>query len=488
MSTKIFSIALVVVVLIMAYGFRDNDRKASRVDFQANYNPGSFCGSNFNLALLRSDSNIQKAPLFSEMGQHGYQIHTINPLAQQYFNQGLNLIYGFNHGEAYRSFQECLKLDPLCTMAYWGIAMSLGPNINDWVPSKEREQEAFEALTTAKLMLKVGKELDMILALSSRHADSTALDRDTLNLLYSSAMQNLSKKYPDDLEIKTLSADAMMNAMPWDYYEKDLSPKPATVDVVSILEEVIRKNPSHPGAHHFYIHIVEASDTPDRGVPSADVLGSLVPAAGHLVHMPAHIYARVGRYEDAAQSNRKAILADENYLASCQAQGIYPMGYYPHNIHFLWMAATLSGQMKEAIDAAEKVADKIPAAAAIEDLSAQNFLSVPLQAYVRFGKWNQILTTPKPASELTWLSMFWHHARSIAFSNKGLFEKAQNEIDTLAVLITKEKDKEKSDSTDMSEEPDTTYNMYDDLHEILQLVPEAELAFAQRTSTKRLND
>jgi tetratricopeptide (TPR) repeat protein len=231
---------------------------------------------------------------------------------------------------------------------------------------------------------------------------------------------------------------------------------------------------------------VEASDNPDRGVPSADVLGSLVPAAGHLVHMPAHIYARVGRYEDAAQNNRKAILADENYLANCQAQGIYPLGYYPHNIHFLWMAATLSGQMQEALDAAEKVADKIPATVAAEDLSAQNFLSVPLQAYVRFGKWNQILTTPKPDSGLTWVTMFWRHARSIAFSKKGLFEKARIEMDSLANLIAKEAIKENPDSTDLTQEPDTTYNMYDDLHEILQLVPQAELAFAQKDFSKAI--
>jgi tetratricopeptide (TPR) repeat protein len=476
MKPKIFSLLAVPLILGLTFSFKNNESGVLRVDKSILYSGGGFCSNKINLALLRLDTGEKVAPLFDQMGNHSYTIHTIAPMAQQYFDQGLKFIYGFNHGEAYRSFKECLKIDPYCAMAYWGIAMSLGPNLNDWVPSKAREQEAHEALATGKDLAKGSqKELDLIMALAQRHADSTSVNRDSLNRTYMEAMKSLTAKYPDDLEIKTLYVDAIMNTMPWNYYEKDKSPRSNTTDAVKLLEEVIRKNPFHPGAHHLYIHIVEASDNPDRGVPSADMLGSLIPAAGHLVHMPAHIYARVGRYEDAAQSNRKAIQVDEDYLAACQAMGIYPLGYYPHNIHFLWMSATLSGRMGEALDAAEKVADKIPLDVAAADLLVQGFLPVTLQAYVRFGKWNQILTTPAPDARLTLVKKFWHHARSIAFARKGLFDQAQAEIDSLERMIRSEQEgKESSEET-----PDSAYDMMDDIHELLRLVPMSELAAAQ---------
>lgn len=465
MIRKIIKPVTPLLIALVICSFTLNDRNHRDVDFKQSYLSGAMCGTSLDKALFRIDPNDPNAPLFDGMGNHHYTIHTVEPMAQDYFNQGLNLLYGFNHAEAYRSFKECMKIDPYCAMAQWGIAMALGPNLNDGIPSAEREQESFEALQKANALLPEGKEKDLVQALMMRHSDSSMVKRDSLNLSYRDAMQALTEKYSDDLEIKVLYADAIMNTMPWNYYEKDLTAKPWTLIATAILEEVMQKNPDHPGAHHFYIHIVEASDNPDRGVPSADHLGQLVPAAGHLVHMPAHIYARVGRYEDAAESNRKAIQADEDYISTCQANGLYPLGYYPHNIHFLWMAATLNGNSREAIDAAEKTADKIPATAT--DVFSQIYLAVPLQAYVRFGKWNEILTTPKPERALGWVNKFWHHARSIAFAKKGLPHKSQQEINLLSHLI----DSLSQVETDTSE-------MFRNLNEILLAVPKAELSYA----------
>jgi tetratricopeptide (TPR) repeat protein len=478
MSAKIYTLLLTSLILSLLKGISPEKKPYLLSNKLITSNLNGLCSGNLDAFFRFIDSTEGPAPLFEQMGSHTYKVHTISPKAQSYFDQGLKLIYGFNHGEACRSFKEALKIDPYFAMAHWGIAMALGPNINDWVPSLEREQEAHEALQKGKILARGSeKELAMISALEQRHADSSQVDRDSLNLHYMYAMKALASQYPDDLEIQTLYADAIMNSMPWDYYEKDQSPKPATHTVIGLLEKVIKTNENHPGAHHFYIHIVEASLDPDRGIASADKLGSLIPAAGHLVHMPAHIYARVGQYENAAESNRRAIKADENYLATCQAQGIYPLGYYPHNIHFLWMAATMSGQREEALDAAVKVADKIPLTMAVDDPTAQIFLSVPLQAYVRFGLWNEILTTPQPESKQKLSNMFWRHARSIAFSKKGLLKRAQTEIDSLQALIAQKEIK--SDSLAELPKADTAPDMFEDIYQIMVLVPEAELALAK---------
>jgi tetratricopeptide (TPR) repeat protein len=322
-------------------------------------------------------------------------------------------------------------------MAYWGIALTLGPNINSPSPGKVQEREAWEAIVQARRLNKMvsQKEEDFIDALSVRYmADTTNLNRDSLNLLYRDAMQQLSEKYPEDTEILTLFGASVMNTMPWDYYDKNLQARPSIPAAVAAFERVFRLNSQHPGAHHYYIHIVEASNNPDRGVPSADALGDLIPASGHLVHMPSHIYARVGRYEDAANSNIRAIEADEDYISQCQAQGVYPLGYYPHNIHFLWMAASFQGKSAQALDAAEKVANKVPVGMANNMNYLQEFLAVPLQAYVRFGRWNDILTTPVPMEDFQQYRLFLHYARSIAFTRKGLYEQAQGEIDALQEL------------------------------------------------------
>ncbi|MBI1228452.1 MAG: hypothetical protein GC192_24670 [Bacteroidetes bacterium] len=399
------------------------------------------CGSGVLFDLSPYDSTKAPAPLFSDMGNFHYEVNSASAKAKQYFDQGLKLVYGFNHSEAHRAFSEAARIDSNFVMAYWGQALALGPNINDPAPDKPREQAAYEAIQKALKISRLAnkKEQDFVAALATRHADSTTVDREALNIAYAKAMKSLAQKYPDDDEAQTLYADAIMNTMPWDYYYKDKTPKPATNEVVAVLEKVIARDWNHPGAHHLYIHIVEPSKTPDRGVPSADVLGSLIPAAGHLVHMPSHIYIRVGRYTDAYDCNKLAIEKDEDYIAHCQAQGLYPLGYYPHNIHFVWAAATLLGKSQEAIAATEKTARRTPVDVAAQVEILQYYLIAPMESYVRFGKWNDILTTPAPSEDLVLVSLYWHYARGVAFVKKGLLDKVEPELAAINDIFEKTK-------------------------------------------------
>ena len=269
-------------------------------------------------------------------------VTTSVPGAQRFFDQGLRLLYAFNHAEAIRAFREAARLDPGLAMAYWGQALGLGPNLNAPM-TQENGRQAYaaiqQALTTAPGA--TPRERALIEALALRYAPDGTGDRPALDRAYAAAMRGAADRFDGDADVQTLFADAQMNTMPWDYWQKDGKPKPETARVLESLEDVIARQPDHAGALHYHIHLLEASADPDRAAASADRLGSLMPAAGHMVHMPAHIYIRVGRYADAAEANVRAIAADEDYLAQCQAQGLYPVSYYPHNLHFLWAAATL---------------------------------------------------------------------------------------------------------------------------------------------------
>jgi tetratricopeptide (TPR) repeat protein len=398
----------------------------------------AMCGGGTLFDLSEYDSTREAAPLFENMGKYHFAVKTGSETAARYFDQGIKLVYGFNMGEAHRAFSEAEHLDSNFVMAYWGKALALGPNINDPKPDKEREQAAFEAIQKAMQLrhLTNQKEQDLMEALAARFADSTTVNRDSLSKVYAAAMTTLAQRYPNDNEVLTLYADAVMNTTPWDYYDKAGIPRPGIPEAVRALEQVIAADWNHPGAHHLYIHIVEASKTPDRGVASADVLGSLIPASGHLVHMPSHIYIRVGRYSDAEDCNRLAIERDEEYISSCLAQGEYPLGYYPHNIHFLCSAATFQGKSEMAIEAAEKLARRTPEGMANKMVNLQLYLAVPLESYVRFGKWNEILTTPAPADDLQDLKIIWHYARGIAYTRKGRLDRAAGELTALDTLTT----------------------------------------------------
>jgi tetratricopeptide (TPR) repeat protein len=363
-------------------------------------------------------------------------VTTENVRAQAFFDQGLRLLYAFNHDEARRAFREAARLDPGLAMAHWGIALTLSPNLNAPM-TPENGRAAFEAVQMARrIALRANaRERALIEALASRLAEDSSSARPPLNRAYADAMAKVAAAYPDDPDVLTLYADAVMNTMPWDYWRKDGSPKPETAVIGGVLERVIAAHPDHAGAHHYYIHLYEASDEPERAEASADRLGGLMPAAGHMVHMPAHIYIRTGRYADAAEANLRAIAADENYLSQCQAQGLYPVSYYPHNLHFLWAAATLEGRADVAIDAARQVAAKVPHHHAGALAWTADFPVTPWLAYVRFGHWQQMLTEPKPPASEPYATGIWHYGRGLGFIARGQVARAEAELAALTALL-----------------------------------------------------
>ena len=377
-------------------------------------------------------------PLMEGLGTHQHLIVTDKPLAQEYFDQGLRLMYGFNHDEAIRAFRAAAQLDPKAPMAQWGVALALGPNYN--LPADpERSKAAYEASRLAQKLAKDGspREAAYADALAKRYAEDPQAERPPLDLAYAEAMRKLSVQYPDDLDAAVLAAEALMDLRPWDLWADDGSAQPGTDEIVTMLERVLKRDPNHPGANHYYIHAVEASRTPERGLPAADRLGGLVPAAGHLVHMPAHIYVRVGRYEDAAEANRRAIAADRKYIAAYKPMGVYPMMYYPHNIHFLWYTAMMEGRASEAIDAASEVTKMIPDQMVREMPMIEAFVPTRLYALVRFGKWDDVLAAPRPDAEFTFADGMWRYARGLALAAQHKPEAAEAEQAALNQIISK---------------------------------------------------
>lgn len=395
----------------------------------------------------------QPAPLFHNLGKLHHPITARSKEVQRYFDQGLTLLYGFNHHEAIRSFQAAATLDPDCAMAYWGIAVSYGPNIN--APMMEESvPKAWEALQKAvKLAPKAtAKEQAFIQALAKRYAEKPDKDRSKLDLAYAEAMKEVHQKYPDDLDAATLYAESLMDTMPWDYYTKDGKAKPATDHVIAVLESVMRRNPEHPGANHYYIHAVEASPNPERGLAAAYRLGGLCPGAGHLVHMPAHIFLRVGYYRDAAIANEKAVLADESYISQCKAQGFYPAVYYSHNYHFLWYVQTLEGRSRQSIQSARKTFH-VPTDKDVHAIPLLHWLkAVPVLALARFGKWDEVLKEEGPEEcDLFELAM-WRYARGLAFTRKKEAKQAREEL----AAVTKIVSDKKIDALELREFPGAT--------------------------------
>jgi len=385
--------------------------------------------------LLTADTTKQISPLFNNLGNLNFNISTTNERAQAFFDQGLKLSYAFNHAEGHRSFLEASRLDPNSAMSYWGQAFALGPNINDQQPVDERKKKCNEAMAKAKRLKSSAtpKERALIEALATRYSEDLTKDVVELNMSYMKAMTKVAKTYPEDADIQILYAASVMNTVPWNYWDLDGNPSPNIKEAKAALEKAMKIEPENPGAHHYYIHMVELP-YPDLGVPSADKLASLMPGAGHIVHMPSHIYIRVGRYKEAVEVNQTAILADEDYISQCFAQGLYPLAYYPHNIHFLWSASSLLGSSDIAIDAAKKTAEKVPTGELIDLPFLQDFAATPLLAYTRFGKWNEILTVPKPNAKIKHLNLIWHYARGIAFIRKGNSIDAQEELDAIIAL------------------------------------------------------
>ncbi len=372
--------------------------------------------------------------LMVDLGDHEMKITTASPQAQQYFNQGLRLTYGFNHDEARRAFRAAAHLDPECAMAWWGIALTLGTNYN--MPMDEEMGKAAYAAEQKALALASNatpKEQAFIEALKVRYADPPPEDRKVLDEAFAEAMGNVAQQYPDDVDAAVLYAESMMNLRPWELWTHDGQPEPGTEKILKTLEDVLAKAPHHPGANHYYIHAVESA-VPEKGIAAAERLATIAPGAGHLVHMPAHIYFRVGRYNDASKSNQAAIQADEAYIAKYKPQGIYPMMYYPHNIHFLWAAAAMEGRSQVAIDAATETSKKIPEMMVKEMPMVEAFVPTRLFALVRFHKWDEILAEPAPNAEFRYTTGMWHYARGMAYAAKGELEKAKQEHQRLVEI------------------------------------------------------
>jgi tetratricopeptide (TPR) repeat protein len=372
------------------------------------------------------------ATLMTGLGNWHHPVSTKNAQAQAFFDQGLRLIYAFNHDEAARSFQRAGELDPKLAMAYWGVAEAVGPNYND-PASDARFMQAHAAIEKALTLAPDASASDQayIAALAKRFPGDAGADRRAAAEAYRDAMRDVMKQFPDDLDAATLFAEAGMNLHPWGLWHPDGTPEEGTEEIVATLESVIRREPNHLGAVHYYIHAVEASNSPERALAGANRLAQLAPAAGHIVHMPAHIYIRTGDYEAALETNQKAALADQAYLKASGAQGIYPMMYYSHNLHFIAMAAAMNGNYLESQRGAQMLAANV--GPHVKDMPALGgFMTVPLAVEVRFHKWNEILKTPKPDASMETATVFWHFARGLALAATGKLEEAEAEHTVVA--------------------------------------------------------
>jgi tetratricopeptide (TPR) repeat protein len=358
-----------------------------------------------------------ESPLLLEgLGGHHQAITTDSPQAQAYFDQGLRLVYGFNHIEAEQAFREGARLDPGCAMCYWGIALTHGSNYNSPTDA-QREKAAYAAIQEARRLAgRVSpRERATIEALAKRHAATSPADRAALDRAYADAMREVSQRFPDDLDAATLFADALMNLRPWDLWKTDGTMQPETPEILATLERVMRASPEHPGALHLYIHAVEAGPDPRRGEAAADRLAPLMPGAGHIVHMPSHIYWRVGRYADAVEVNINAVKADRAYLAKRQGSPIYRGLYYPHNLDFIWHSASMQGRSAETIRAAREFAETATPAMLREMPDMETAAAAPLVSLARFGRWEEILTQPAPPAEFPYVTGAWHYSRGLAF-------------------------------------------------------------------------
>ena len=375
------------------------------------------------------------APRLQKLGSHVFPVTTKSKEAQLFMNQGLNLSYAFNHAEAGRAYREAARLDANLAMAYWGEALALGPNINAPMDPAS-EPKALEVIQKAVALKSKAspREQALIDALTQRYS-GRAEDRRARDVAYADAMRKVHLQFPDDQDIAMLYVESVMDLRPWGYWTRDGTPYERTAEIVALTEKVIARNPQHPGALHLYIHLMEAYQA-EKAEAAADRLLTLMPAAGHMVHMPAHIYQRVGRYSDAARSNELAIAADEDYISQCRAQGLYPMAYYPHNLHFLWFAATADGRSKLAIEAARKAASRVDD----ETLKAVPLLAgfrvVPYFALTRFGKWDEMLRESEPPATSAYLRGQWHYARGTAFLGKGQMNEAEQEFAKLSELMS----------------------------------------------------
>ena len=391
------------------------------------------------LAMLLAAPALQgqqpaKPPLYTDLGTHHKAITTRDPQAQKYFDQGLRLVYGFNHAEAIRSFTHATTLDSACAMCWWGIAYAYGPHVNAGMDSASGVK-AYEAAQTALALARGSspQERAYIRAVAARYAAVPPAQRASLDSAYADGMAKVARTYPKDLDAAALYAESMMDLRPWNYWTAEGKPYPRTDEIVRQLERVIARNPSHPGACHFYIHAVEAV-RPQLAVPCAERLAQLMPGVGHMVHMPAHIYIRVGRYADAAASNVHAIHTDENFIDGQKPVSVYSLAYYPHNIHFLAFASTMSGQSAQAIHAAKELTGKVNLDVARQVPMLQEMLPYHALTLTTFGHWDEVLAEPLPPSDIRMPLAMAYYARGVAYAAKGQMTEAGEALDTVKAI------------------------------------------------------
>ena len=365
--------------------------------------------------------------LVTGLGNLHHPVSTHNSQAQQFFDQGLRFIYAFNHDEAARSFQHAAELDPKLAMAYWGVAEAVGPNYND-PADPERYQHAHDAVQKAvDLSGDVSpSEQAYIRAMAKRFPADPKSDLKQAAEAYHDAMGEVVSKFPDDLDAATLFAEAGMNLHPWGLWHPDGTPEAGTEQIVATLESVLKRDPNHLGAVHYYIHAVEASPNPERALAGANRLAALAPGAGHIVHMPAHIYIRTGDYDAAVKTNERAAEVDRAYIKATGAQGIYPMMYYSHNLHFIAMCSAMDGNYAEARQNAAMLAEHVgPAVKMMPPL--EGFMTIPMAVEIRFHHWNEILKMPAPDSGMKTATVFWHFGRGMALAGTGKISDAEAE-------------------------------------------------------------
>jgi tetratricopeptide (TPR) repeat protein len=375
-------------------------------------------------------TSTDRAILYDGMGTYQVRVSTKDPQAQRYFDQGLALCHGFNHDEAARSFEEAARIDPDCAMAYWGIAYALGPNFNLWDEGDAYAARASAALETARRLAPsvTALERDLIAALSRRFATPRPKDRAQLNQAYAEAMAALWRKHVDHAEVGFLYADALLNLNPWDQWNVDGTPKHHTPTIMAVLERVLTVNVNHPGANHLYIHTMEASHTPEKAGAAADRLGGLMPGVGHMVHMPAHIYMRIGRYDDSTRVNQRACELDREFFertGTTQSNGIYHL-YHLHNHHFMIWSAMFQGRYEDAIRQCDELFEDWPTALR-EHAFYEDWHTTKLHVNLRFGKWDEILKAKAPPKGLHYATAIWHYARGIALANTGHIAEAKKE-------------------------------------------------------------
>lgn len=401
------------------------------------------------LALPACATEKLPGPLFDNLGDLHLPVTTKSKQAQRYFDQGVSLVFGFNHKEAIRSFRSAAFLDPQCAMAHWGVAYAYGPHVNKPMDASDTTNAwAALQLALANQSRASAKEQAYIAALATRYQAEYNEDRRALDKAFAAAMRELTRQYPDDLNAQVMFAEALMNTMPWDYWTHDRTPKPETEEILTALRFVMTRDPDHPGANHFYIHTVEAGPNPELGLPSADRLRFYALDAGHLVHMPAHIYMRVGQYHDAVLANERAVKSDQRYIQHCRAMGFYPGVYYPHNIHFLWWAQLFEGRSKDALRTANQAARYAnenycgPSKA----FEAPRLRHLPWLTLLRFGRWDEMLAIAKPANTNDFLvdRALWHFARGLAFAAKQDVAAAEREEMELNAIANSEAAKQAS--------------------------------------------